>query len=476
MNPADCTVATCDKTIAALNTSGYCGGSTCICSQPNMCDMDCYDADGNLATGAILGNNCHTCHTNGLCTQLAEGFECSCPVNSAHNGVSVHEGGKCDDGEQCCAGCIGTTTCEEQNLACMEQDVSFTCDCPVDSGYELDGSNQCVDIDECANSVCGANGNCENTDGGYDCACYNGYELTVPGRTLTALPKSAMDSLRTSGFGGRAPSGIVQDDWQVFAINQEASVSRTGERTDQFTCTDIDECMNGNNVCEPVGGVCANAAGTHFCSCAEGFTGDGYSTDRYNALYATEGFVAPGGVNPSDYTGCTDIDECQIVDICGAGVECTNTEGSFECGPGGPTNPTSGPDPEPTQDCAGLGGICDHADCDAEVVTDCSRTVCSMSCSNGDQISHPSVTCVDTGKLKKQGWRVGKKKLAKNAKISCGTVSGFCGIDNLNAHFGVGSNYVFNCDPNKSKCKPSCAGGGKTSPKKLKCKNGKLNT
>ena len=416
MNPADCTNAVeCDKTIAALNPGGaYCATGSCSCTAGNECSMSCYDGLGNLASGAIIGNNCNECHSNGLCTQLSEGYECSCPVNSAHDGIE-----KCDDGEQCGEGLIGTETCEAQNLACVEQDISFTCDCPVDSGYELNGANECVDINECDTSTpCGTNGNCENTDGGYDCTCFAGFELTVPGRTLTALPQSAMKSLRTSGFGGRAPSGIVQDNWQVFAINQEASVSRTGERTDQFTCTDVDECLNGMHVCEDVGGICANADGTHFCTCAEGFTGDGYSTEKYTALNAVEGFVAPGGTNPAGYTGCTDIDECQISDICGPGVSCTNTEGSFFCGdedpigpdgPGGtdPTNPTGGTDP--TENCAGLGGICDHAACDDEVEWDCGRTVCNMSCKNGEAINVSSVTCVDTGKLKKQGWRVGKK-------------------------------------------------------------------
>ena len=52
--------------------------------------------------------------------------------------------------------------------------------------------------------------------------------------------------------------------------------------------------------------------------------------------------------------------------------------------------------------------------------------------------------------------------------------SGWCGIDNLNKYFGVGNEYVFNCNPNKSKCAIKCRDGKKKcSPKKMKCKNGK---
>ena len=67
MNPADCTNAVeCDKTIAALTSGGYCSGGQCSCTAGTECTTACYDTDGNLATGAIVGNNCHNCHSNGL--------------------------------------------------------------------------------------------------------------------------------------------------------------------------------------------------------------------------------------------------------------------------------------------------------------------------------------------------------------------------------------------------------------------------
>merc|ERR1711892_636442 len=327
--PADCTNSVeCDKTIAALNPSNvYCGSNSCACTAGGECALACYDADGVLTVGAILGNNCHTCHANGLCTQkTGAGFECSCPSNSAHNGVDA-----CDDGAQCGPGLEGTIDCDAQGLTCLEGDVSYTCGCPVDSGYSL-VNDECVDDDECNGATpCGANGNCVNEPGGYSCGCHDGFELTIPGRTLIALPNSAMNSLRTS-VGGRSPAGIVSDPWQIFAINQQASVSRTGERTDQFTCLDTDERTTGKDVCMLLeeGGVCTNTDGTHTCACADGYTGDGYSTERYTAANAAEGFVAPGGVDPATYTGCADVDECTLyTDICGADTECTNTVGSY---------------------------------------------------------------------------------------------------------------------------------------------------
>ena len=43
--------------------------------------------------------------------------------------------------------------------------------------------DECEDVDECAEdaSVCGE-GRCLNTEGGYQCQCKDGYQLTVDGR------------------------------------------------------------------------------------------------------------------------------------------------------------------------------------------------------------------------------------------------------------------------------------------------------
>ena len=408
-DPTECEKPTdCDKDSLTQNGDYFKNNE---CSSGNECTNACYDADGNLGQGLIPGHNCHDCHSNGKCTQLDEGFECSCPINSSHDGKD-----KCNDGNQCGPGLAGTLDCEAKNLTCNELDVGYECTCPGDSGYELDSATgECKDIDECAfialdDNPCGQNGACINTDGGYNCQCFNGYELGIPGGTLVALPAGAMKSLRTS-VAGRSPPGIVQDSWQIFAINQETSVSRLGERSDQFTCVDIDECQTGDNICvlPEDGGVCANNDGSYACSCADGFTGDGFSIDQYNKVFGgLNPIVPPFLVNPSDYTGCTDQNECEMFSPCDEGETCTNTPGSYTCsgddGPGGGTDPTV-----PTNNCAGLGSICDHAACDDEVEMSCTRTTCNLFCSNGEAINMSQVSCVDTGKLKKQGWRNGKK-------------------------------------------------------------------
>ena len=44
--------------------------------------------------------------------------------------------------------------------------------------------NQCVDINECANSPCGACESCINTDGSYRCICSTGRQPTKIGITI----------------------------------------------------------------------------------------------------------------------------------------------------------------------------------------------------------------------------------------------------------------------------------------------------
>lgn len=47
-------------------------------------------------------------------------------------------------------------------------------------------NNYYLDIDECALNISGCNQNCSNTEGSYNCICYDGYYLDDP---VTCLGK-----------------------------------------------------------------------------------------------------------------------------------------------------------------------------------------------------------------------------------------------------------------------------------------------
>ena len=45
----------------------------------------------------------------------------------------------------------------------------------------------CSDIDECLTDNGGCTQTCDNTEGSYQCSCWNGYELTSDGHTCTGM-------------------------------------------------------------------------------------------------------------------------------------------------------------------------------------------------------------------------------------------------------------------------------------------------
>ena len=81
----------------------------------------------------------------------------------------------------------------------------------------------CVDIDECTEKShsCDINATCDNTDGGYDCTCNDGW----------------------NGNGS--------------------------------ACVDIDECATDAHACHEFG-FCTNTPGSYGCTCNDGYMGDGF--------------------------------------------------------------------------------------------------------------------------------------------------------------------------------------------------------
>ncbi|CAG9796150.1 unnamed protein product [Diatraea saccharalis] len=179
--------------------------------------------------------------------------------------------------------CVDIDECEErlddcQRLSqhCINTHSGFFCQDHVSKrcapGFKVNSrTGICEDIDECEESseVCKRSEICVNLPGAYNCKS-----------KISTLPK--LGSTRICQEGTRLKPGST-------------------------ICEDIDECREGNHLCDQFQ-YCINTYGGHECRCKNGFE-----------LDSTSG-------------SCVDIDECALkLDNCGAGSHCLNVLGSFTC-------------------------------------------------------------------------------------------------------------------------------------------------
>jgi len=293
----ECALLT-DECVAPATCSNTTGGYDCLC--PAGSGM-VPDGDNGCAcpTGFLLdpfgvcqdidecAQETDNCVEPATCNNVPGGFVCACPegsgmVSDGHGGCVCPPGLELDETDVCvdideCA--VGTDNCVEP-AECVNVPGSFNCECPEGYGYVSDGDGGCVcpdgfidngevcaDVDECLDQTdnCVAPAECRNFDGGFACDCpAGGY---IP-----------------DGSGGcTCPNGFTD----------------TGS-----ACVDIDECSEGTDTCTPPA-TCVNYEGGFGCECPSGFYWDGLS--------------------------CYDIDECGWgwVD-CGLQA-CINTPGGYYC-------------------------------------------------------------------------------------------------------------------------------------------------
>lgn len=151
------------------------------------------------------------CGANAHCTNVDGGFACNCPAGWTGNAYTVcyPEEMNCTSDKECPGNtaCIGgssgrpycgckapfvregdyciqlSSNCSNanpcpQNQECMLTNSGFGyCICP--KGFTLEANHQCRDINECVEmsefDLCGANSECINLPGSYECLCTPGY-------------------------------------------------------------------------------------------------------------------------------------------------------------------------------------------------------------------------------------------------------------------------------------------------------------
>ena len=249
-------------------------------------------------------NGSDICSKNGKCIESNGTFECYCNPGWVGNGIFCDNVDECEDQSHNCS----------INAKCVDLPGGYKCVC--NTGWEGDGFN-CTDINECKlhQHWCCENEDCANTEGNYTCECKDGWRESGNVSKPTLLERCVLntnplcvdvdecaeDIHNCSTYKGEANSICTN------TIGGFQCTCIQGWEGDGFTCTDINECVNGS-VCG-INQLCSNTAGNYSCSCKKGWTFSGPTNDE-----------------------CQDLDECLLgLDDCDTFSTCINTNGSFAC-------------------------------------------------------------------------------------------------------------------------------------------------
>ncbi|XP_053386930.1 uncharacterized protein LOC123542087 [Mercenaria mercenaria] len=243
---------------------------------------------------------CTDCNGHGVCTGVPrndprenEYFHysmCECDLE--------YEGPDCERVFDGCAakpcsldrGCASLTAEQQKILK-----TSYICE-PCPDGFEDDGEDGCIDIDECSVSKGNCEHNCKNTEGSFECTCKHGYRVNI---------------------------------------------------NDKLKCKDINECEEAMHNCDQ---LCNNTEGGFICQCYAGY---GFNTTSWSCVQISDSTCDDTKKDECSNThGCTtkdnvplcfckdghELDEtgtsCKDIDECSRGIcpqDCININGSFQC-------------------------------------------------------------------------------------------------------------------------------------------------
>lgn len=152
-------------------------------------------------------------------------------------------------------------------------------------------------------SKCGNNTKCTNVND--QCACLDGFE----GNPLVSTNNTGCRDINECNTTSPTGERLNNCGPNSFCTNTAGSFFCTCQKgytgNPVAGCTDIDECSTNATICGTFG-TCNNIPGSYTCTCASGYKWD-----------------SPNGI-------CNDINECPTTN-CGPNAFCTNTPGSFQC-------------------------------------------------------------------------------------------------------------------------------------------------
>uniref|UniRef100_A0A1B0CWY4 Putative latent-transforming growth factor beta-binding protein 4 n=1 Tax=Lutzomyia longipalpis TaxID=7200 RepID=A0A1B0CWY4_LUTLO len=309
-SPWDEVYEACCAEAAAVNASAACASAACH----HIC----------ITTGESY--TCR-CHPGFVLTQ--DGHSCSV-ANSTHP--------QCDEGyawDTKSNQCIDIDECADEArcpppAACHNTPGSFTCE-PATSeacamGFKRLGS-KCVDVNECETDrdACDANQICTNEIGGFRCDCRTGFILDPVTNACIDINEcqinnhECLETQRCDNTIGSYTCIRLQSCGTGYTLN-----AGTGN------CDDDDECILGTHNCEhPY--ECKNTKGSFRCEVPR-VTSSPY---RHHPPYSMQGIhnTICGVGYRADATGrCLDIDECsEGLASCSPDQICRNKPGGYVC-------------------------------------------------------------------------------------------------------------------------------------------------
>jgi len=288
--------------------------------------FECVGSD----TCGLNQDNCDPKTTYCLNGEIDNTFTCPCLTGfQPTNGVT----NQCTDINECAQ---TPSVCNTTFSTCNNTWGSFICMC--NPGYLPDGNNNCNEIDECALQTdhCDyTTTTCVNIPDSYNCVCrpgfanYANYYCSDVNECITEMPCNTNVSQCVNTFGSYMCDCIQGAATQI----------------DATKCVDADECALQTDNCNVYTQTCINTIGNYTCACKIGF----------NATAPGSGLLG---------SPCADVDECLFQPPICQNMSCANTIGSYDCycPPGFTVSTVNSMSCQAINECAINPNICNAAD------------------------------------------------------------------------------------------------------------------
>uniref|UniRef100_A0A2K5CWV0 Hemicentin 2 n=1 Tax=Aotus nancymaae TaxID=37293 RepID=A0A2K5CWV0_AOTNA len=295
---------------------------------PSPCSHSCLNAPGRFSCACPAGfalawddRNCrdvdecawdaHLCQEGQRCVNLLGSYRC---LPDCGPGFQVAaDGAGCEDVDECLEG-VGDC---HYNQLCENTPGGHRCSCP--RGYRMQGpSLPCLDVNECLQLPKACAYQCRNLQGSHRCLCPPGQTLLRDGKTCTSLERNGQNVTAVSHRGPPAPwlrprASVPGGSYHAWLSLRPGPVALSS--MGRAWCPP--GFIRQNGVCTDLDEcqvrnlcqhACRNTEGSYQCVCPAGYR------------------LLPSGKN------CQDINECEEEGIeCGPGQMCFNTRGSYQC-------------------------------------------------------------------------------------------------------------------------------------------------